>query len=119
MSAADPTCPLFVLAAIQLVDAALCVKPVSFVRECFDDVRFPRRLWWVFPPIKLAAAAGLVLGAWVPELGLAACLGLVVYFLVAIGFHVRARDFGRNLFVNAVGMLALSSATMIFLVRVR
>jgi hypothetical protein len=47
----------------------------------------------------------------VPEIGLAACLGLVLYFLLAIGAHVRARDFGRNLFVNAIGMLVLTVGT--------
>ena len=111
MDAADPTWPLFVLAAIQLVDAAISVKPIAPVAACFDDVGFPRRFWWVFPPIKVAAAAGLVVGVWVPEIGLAACLGLVVYFVLAIGAHVRARDFGRNLFVNAIGMLVLSVGT--------
>ena len=111
MNVADPTWPLFVLAAIQLGDAAACVKPLAFIAECFDDVNFPQRLWWVFTPIKLVAAIGLVIGAWIPEIGLAACLGLVAYFVLAIGAHVRARDFGRNLFVNAVGMLLLSAGT--------
>jgi hypothetical protein len=108
MNAADPIWPLVVLAAIQLGDAVACVKPLTFVAECFDDVNFPRRFWWVFTPIKLTAAVGLVVGVWVPEIGLATCLGLVVYFLLAIGAHVGARDFGRNLFVNAIGMLLLS-----------
>jgi hypothetical protein len=111
VDAVDPVWPLWLLAAIQLGDALLCIKPVSFVAQCFDDVGFPRRHWWVFTPIKLLAAAGLVIGVWVPEVGLAACVGLVAYFLLAIGAHVRARDFGRNLFVNAVGMLVLSAGT--------
>ena len=108
MDPADPTLPLLVLAAIQLGDAAACVKPMRFVAECLDDVSFPRRFWQVFTPIKLTATVGLVVGVWVPEIGLATCLGLVVYFLLAIGAHVRARDLGRNLFVNAVAMLVLS-----------
>ncbi len=111
MDAADPIWPLFVLAAIQLVDAAACVKPIVPVAQCFDDVGFPRRFWWVFTPIKVTAGLGLLAGVWVPEIGLAACLGLVLYFLLAIGAHVRARDFGRNLFVNAIGMLALTVGT--------
>jgi hypothetical protein len=111
MDAADPTWPLFVLAAIQLVDAAACVKPITPVAQCFDDVNVPRRFWWVFTPIKLAAAVGLVAGVWIPEIGFAACLGLVLYFLLAISAHVRARDFGRNLFLNAIGMLVLSVGT--------
>jgi hypothetical protein len=40
----------------------------------------------------LAGAAGLVAGLlWAP-LGLAAALALVVYFLVAMSFHLRAGD---------------------------
>jgi DoxX-like family len=115
----DPWWPLAVLAATQVGDAALCWKPVGFVRNCLLDVGFPRRYWAVLPPLKVAAAAGLTIGIWWPPLALLTCAALIGYFLVAIAMHLRARDFGRNLFVNAVGMLALSSVTMIFLVHVR
>ena len=110
----DPMWPVIVLAAVQLSDAALCVKPVAFVAECFDDVRFPRRLWWIMPPIKVAAALGLIAGIWIPYLGLVTTLALVAYFVVAISMHVRARDFGRNLFVNATGMLAICVAVLVW-----
>lgn len=110
----DPVWPVLVLALIQLVDGVLCVKPVAFIRECLEDVRFPRRWWWVTPPVKFAAAAGLVAGIWVPGLGLVTSLALVAYFVVAIGMHVRARDFGRNLFLNAIGMLAICIAVAVF-----
>jgi hypothetical protein len=40
----------------------------------------------------LAGAAGLLVGlVWAP-LGIAAALALVVYFLVAMAFHIRAGD---------------------------
>ena len=109
MDLADPTWPLFVLAAIQLGDAVASYRPMKFAADCFDDVNFPREYWWVFTPIKLAAAIGLVIGVWVPEIGLAAALGLVLFYLLAITTHIRARDFGRNLFVNASGMLLLTA----------
>ena len=80
-------------------------------RERFDDVRFPREWWWIFTPIKFAAAAGLIAGIWVPYLGAVTCAALVVYFVVAIGMHLAARDLGRNLFVNATGMLVVCVAT--------
>lgn len=42
--------------------------------------------------ILLAGAAGLILGLlWAP-IGVAAAIGLVLYFLAAIGFHIRAND---------------------------
>ncbi|MDP2711140.1 MAG: DoxX family protein [Solirubrobacteraceae bacterium] len=106
----DPAWPVVVLAVIQLGDALLCIKPVAFVAQCFEDVRLPRRLWKLMAPIKLAAAAGLIAGIWVPGLGLVTCLALIAYFVAAIAMHVAARDLGRNLFVNATGMLVVCVA---------
>jgi hypothetical protein len=110
----DPVWPVIVLAAISLVDGLLCIKPVRFIAECFEDVRWPRKYWWTMAPIKLAAAAGLVLGIWIPGLAALTTACLVAYFVVAISMHIRARDFGRNLFVNATGMLVLSVATGVY-----
>ncbi|HWL99436.1 MAG TPA: DoxX family protein [Nocardioidaceae bacterium] len=107
----DPWWPLAALAAVQVADAAFCVKPLGFVRECLTDVRFPRRFWPALTPVKLAAAAGLVLGIWLVPLAVLTSAALVVYFLIAIAMHLRARDLGRNLFVNASGMLLLCLAT--------
>ncbi|WP_157007273.1 DoxX family protein [Agromyces laixinhei] len=112
----NPWWPLAILAAIQLVDAALCWRPVRFIADCLTDVRFPRQQWWILTPIKLAAAAGLALGIWLPPLAALTSAALVAYFLVAISMHIRARDFGRNLFVNATGMLALSTAELTFVI---
>jgi len=114
----DPVWPVIVLAVISAVDGALCVKPVRFIAECFDAVGWPRRHWWMTPPIKFAAAAGLVAGIWIPGLGVLTTLCLIAYFVVAIGMHVRAQNFGRNLFVNATGMLAVCVATLVFAFRV-
>jgi len=110
----DPVWPIVVLALIQLVDAVMSIKPVPFIADCLEGVRLPRRLWQLLPPIKIAAALGLVIGIWVPYLGLAASIGLVAYFLVAIAMHLRARDFRRYLFVNATGMLLVCVAVLIF-----
>nr|BFF25106.1 hypothetical protein GCM10025732_30710 [Glycomyces mayteni] len=49
-----------------------------------------------------------------PYLGALTSSAVVLYFLVAIAMHVRARDFGRNLFLNATGMLALSVFTLLY-----
>lgn len=110
----DPVWPVVVLAVIQLVDGLVCLKPIPPIARCFGDVGFPRRLWWLFPVVKFAAVIGLVLGIWLPGLGLVTSIALVVYFLLAIGAHVRARDFGRNLFLNATGMLAICVAVLVF-----
>ncbi|MET0813139.1 MAG: DoxX family protein [Microbacterium sp.] len=110
----DPIWPVIVLAVISAADGILCIRPVAFIAQCFDDVRFPRRWWWIAPPIKFLAAAGLVLGIWVPFLAALTTACLVAYFVVAIAMHIRARDFGRNLFVNATGMLVICILTLVF-----
>lgn len=113
----DPWWPLAALAAIQLGDAVLCWKPVAFIRDCLTDVGFPRRLWWLLPTVKIAAAAGLVLGIWIQPVAVLTSAALVTYFLIAIAMHVRARDYARNLFVNATGMLALCVAGLVFVLQ--
>jgi DoxX-like protein len=103
----DPAWPVLVLALITAVDAVLCIKPVAFIAQCFRDVHFPERWWWVTPWVKGAAVVGLVAGIWVPVLGTVTSIALVAYFVVALSFHVRARDFGRNFYLNAMGMLLI------------
>ncbi|MGO4537029.1 DoxX family protein [Leifsonia sp. 2MCAF36] len=110
----DPVWPIVALAVISCVDGVICLKPVAFVAECYRAVNWPRTYWWLMPPIKFAAAAGLIAGIWIPGLGIITSLCLILYFLVAIAMHVRARDLGRNLFLNATGMLLLCVATLLF-----
>lgn len=107
-----PIWPVLVLAAISAVDAVLCLKPAEFIAQCFTNVGFPRRYWPLMPVIKFAATAGLVAGLWVPVLGILTTGCLVLYFLIAIAMHVRMRDLGRNLFLNATGMLTICTATL-------
>jgi hypothetical protein len=109
-----PVWPVVVLAVISLGDGLMCIRPMPFIAKCFDDVGFPRRYWWIVPPVKLAAALGLVAGVWIPVLGLVTSVALVIYFVIAIGMHIRARDIGRTLFINATGMLLLCAGTLTY-----
>ncbi len=64
--------------------------------------------------MKLDSAIGLTIGLWVPIVGALTIVALVLYFLVAIAFHVRARDTALQTlpavlvmaFVIAVGALS-------------
>ncbi len=63
--------------------------------------------------LQVAGAVGLVGGLVLPPIGVAAAVGLVLYFGGAIGAHVRAHD------GNVVGtctFFALSCATLVVLV---
>ena len=110
----EPVWPVVLLAVIQLADGVMCLKPVGFIARCLTNVRFPRRYWRWLSPLKFAAALGLLAGIWIPYLGAVTCAALVLYFVVAVTMHVRARDLGRDLFLNATGMLLICLATLVF-----
>jgi len=65
---------------------------------------------------EFAGALGLVLGIWLPWAGLAAGVGLVIYFVGAVVAHLRVRDIkgiGPAVFMLmvAAGVLALRVLT--------
>ena len=68
-----------------------------------------------FPPLALvefAGAAGLLIGIGVRPLGLAAAVGVVLYFVGAVGAHLRAGD--RAGVGTPAGVLVLAVATLVF-----
>lgn len=103
---------LALLASFQAVDAAICGQPIPYVAKCLDDVRYPQQYRWIFAPIKAASAVGLLGGIRFPWLAKLTLLMLTVYFTLAVGAHVRARDIGLNA-VSASSLLATYGALMV------
>lgn len=101
------------LATVLLADVVLSIRPVSFIRDCLESVRFPEDWWWVLLVVKMLASAGLVAGIWIPGVALAANLGVVVYFLCAAVAHIRAKATGLAFWLNCLGMLMLSSVILV------
>lgn len=65
----------------------------------------------VLGALKAAGALGLVIGLlWVPEIGIAAAVGLVLFFVGAVAVHLRAGVY-HNI-VAPVVYLALAIATL-------
>lgn len=62
--------------------------------------------------ILLAGAAGLVGGIFWRPAGIAAAGGLVLYFAVAIGFHVRFRDTAHVATPIVYGVLAVAALVL-------
>ncbi|MGK8486534.1 DoxX family protein [Nocardia asiatica] len=79
--------------------------------ETAAAVGFPVHHVWMLGVVKIAAA-GLVCGLLWRPVSVAAALGLVVYFVAAIGMHLRAHQ--RDVAAPAV-FLALSIATVVLL----
>ncbi|AWT54092.1 DoxX family protein [Mycolicibacterium smegmatis] len=94
-----------VLAAIQVADAAACALKAPPVVKAFDDLGVPHRIRWIFPPIKAASAVGLIAAGRYPALGRLTTAMLALYFLLAVGAHVRAHDKPVNA-IPAAGFLA-------------
>lgn len=70
------------------------------------DAWFPR-----LGALEAAGGLGLVVGIWWAPLGIAAGIGLVLYFLGAVFFHVRAKDFAG--LPPAAVILVLSIAALV------
>jgi hypothetical protein len=87
------------------------------VHVIHEVVGVPLKYFSLLAACELAGAFGLVLGIWWPPLGVAAGIGLVLYFVGAIVFHLRVGDvksMGPAAFMLAVaaGALAMRILTL-------
>ena len=86
------------LAAFHAVDAVACGVQVAPIKKILDNLGVPDRVRPVLPVVKVAAAIGLLSVSWFPALARLTTAMLTLYFVLAVGAHVRARD----KFVNAL-----------------
>jgi hypothetical protein len=97
--------------ALAASGGAKLTKNPRVVEGISETVGVP--LSW-FPALALAEVAGaigLIVGLWVPALGIAAGIGVVLYFAGAVVAHVRAHD--PQLAAPVIlGLLAAAAITM-------
>ncbi|CAB4654103.1 unannotated protein [freshwater metagenome] len=103
---------------LSVVLAVLCTASamgdflkLPSVMRAAETVHCPPNLCTVLGLIKIAAAAGLIVGLTVDKIGIAAALGLSIYFALAVGAHIRVKDRLKGT-LPAIGMLAASAATL-------
>lgn len=98
------------LAAFQAGDAVACAIPVDPITRSLDTLGVPPDIRWVFPVVKAAAAVGLLSVTRFPALARLTTAMLTVYFVLAVGAHIRVRD----RVVNAIpaASLLVTFATM-------
>jgi hypothetical protein len=82
------------------------------VKVIHETVGVPLRYLPLLAACEFAGALGLVLGIWWPPLGVAAGIGLVLYFVGAVVSRLRVGDFkgigpATFMLVVAAGALAL------------
>jgi len=80
------------LAAFQAGDAVACAIPVAPIAKTLDDLGVPENVRPVMPVVKAAAAIGLLSVRWFPGLARLTTAMLTLYFVLAVGAHIRARD---------------------------
>jgi hypothetical protein len=89
----------------------------KIVHVICEVVGVPLKYLSLLAAAELAGALGLVLGIWWPSLGVAAGIGLVLYFVGAVVSHLRVGDVegvgpAAFLLAVAVGALALRILTL-------
>lgn len=89
------------------------VTHAGFILATMTEVRVPRS--WLPPlaALKAAGAAGLLIGLLgVRPLGVAAAIGLVLFFVGALAAHIRYRVFHNIAFPATFFALAAASAAL-------
>jgi DoxX-like family len=99
------------LAALMVCYAAsMNFVGADFVKAVADKVEVSQRWMVPFGTLLAIGGVGLVVGIAVPALGVAAAIGLVAYFICALGAHVRVHD--RNV-GGAITFLLLVAASLV------
>ena len=80
------------LAAFQAVDAVAAAIPVPPVAKTLDTLGIPQDIRWLLPASKAASVIGLLSVSRFPALARLTTAMLTVYFVLAVGAHIRARD---------------------------
>ncbi|MBN2623993.1 MAG: DoxX family protein [Acidimicrobiales bacterium] len=102
-------------AALAAFSGGSVFARAPWVVEPLAEYGVPRSWWPWLGAAKAAGAAGLLVGLWVPAIGVMAGIGLVLYFLGAVVTVARARWYSHIPFpllylAPVVGSLALMSA---------
>ena len=100
-----------VLAAFHAGDAVACAIPVPYIAKILDSVEVPTEIRWVFPVVKAAAAVGLASVYRYPALARLTTALLTVYFVLAVGAHIRVRDRVINIVPAASFLVTFAALT--------
>jgi hypothetical protein len=80
------------LAVFQAADAVACAIPLSPIAKTLDNLGIPQDIRWLLPASKAASVIGLLSAGRIPALARLTTAMLTVYFVLAVGAHLRARD---------------------------
>lgn len=84
------------LGFFQAGDAVACAIPLPIIGKTLDDLRVSDSVRPVLPVLKAAAAIGLLSVTRFPALARLTTAMLTLYFVVAVGAHIRVGDQAVN-----------------------
>jgi hypothetical protein len=97
------------LAAFQAGDAVACAIPIPYIAKALDSLGVPPSIRWILPVVKAASVVGLLSVTWLPGLARLTTAMLTLYFVLAVGAHLRVRDRVVNA-IPAASLLATFAA---------
>jgi hypothetical protein len=80
------------LAAFQAGDAVACAIPLPQITKVLDQCGVPQSIRWILPVAKAASVIGLLSASRIPALARLTTAMLTLYFVLAVGAHIRVRD---------------------------
>lgn len=101
-----------VLAVLCLTSALADFRLVPQVVHAVERLGFPTRIVPALGLAKAMAALGLLVGLGIESLGTFTALCLSLYFVIAVGAHLRVKDAASET-LPAFVMLVLSAATFL------
>lgn len=108
------------LAAIQVLDVVgNALLPDERIEAHLDHLGVPVGIRPLLSPIKLASSVGLVLGHRMPAMGACTSAGLVAYYSIAAGLHLRAGDPPVLTTPAVLSAAAATACTGVFLAALR
>jgi uncharacterized membrane protein YphA (DoxX/SURF4 family) len=104
-------------ASVSFSGVGKILRLPQIVHVIHEVVGLPLKYLSLLAALEFAGALGLIVGIWWPFIGVAASIGLVLYFVGATVSHLRVGDFkgvgpAAFLLVVAAGALALRILTL-------
>lgn len=101
-------------AAMAGYSGAVVLTRAQWIIKALTDYGVPRSWWPWLGAAKLAGAVGLLVGLFVPVIGVAAGVGLVLYFTGAVVTVVRARWYAHIPFPMVYAAPVIAALTLGF-----
>ena len=102
------------LALTLIASAGAKLARIPRIMTVMAAVGFPENRLWLLAAVETAGGAGLVLGLFWWPIGVAAAVGVILYFIAALGAHLRVKD--KNV-AGALVLLVVAMATLVLQAR--